>query len=56
MELVWLAYASVATWSESSGVCGWFGGRSVRCEKRVLVVAIYYIYKYGYVAEGLVKV
>ncbi len=25
-ELVWLAYASVAAWSESSCVCGWFGG------------------------------
>ncbi|MBP5427145.1 MAG: hypothetical protein J6Y29_04565 [Clostridiales bacterium] len=44
MELVWLAYGRVATWSESSCVCGWFGGRSVRCKKRVLVVAINYIY------------
>ena len=44
MELVWLAYGRVATWSESSGVCGWFGGRSVRCGERVLVVAIYCIY------------
>lgn len=43
--LVWLVYGRVAALSGRSCVCGWFGGRSERCEKRVFEEVIYYIYK-----------